>query len=389
LVTNDDRGGAAVLVARVARHLDPERYRVGLFVPRRGFLTELVGEGAEVFCEPAFSSNPARIGTGWTRHYQTLRSRAHVLSDWWQAGARLRRVVREEGFQVVSAFSPEPQVFCALAGLGLGVPVVVNPLQSFDERLNLEITLAAASLPSVRAVVAVSQAVGDEYRRLSQKLHVLYNGVDPEEFDAERVRPLLRARFGLSAETPVIGFVGRPTREKGVDLFLEAAARVHRERPEARFALIGVGVSAKYLGDHEYPFRKELPAVLEGLGLSGAALVTGPVDDVRPYIVDTDVIALPSRRDAAPLVGFEAMALGRPLVGFGVQGIPELARDGKEALLAPPEDVAGLSERMIALIDNPDERKRLGEQGRRRVKECFDLRQNVAKMGRLYESLSA
>lgn len=388
LVTNDDRGGAAVLVSRVARYLDPDRFAVSLFLPRAGFLSELVHGRAEVILDPDFAQNPPRHGAGISRIAHTIQSRAQVLARWWRAGQHLRRLVRERSFAVVSAFSPEPQVFCALAGLGMGVPVVANPLQSFDEAINLRISQLSAALPSVRAVLAVSRAVAEEYRALGPKVQVAYNGVDPDEFDPRAVTPALRQRFGVAPHTPIFAFVGRPTREKGIDLFLEAAARVHAQRPEARFALLGVGVSAKYLGAHEYPFRHELPAVLGRLGLGGVVLSTGPVDDLRPYLADVDAVVLPSRRDAAPLVGFEAMSMARPVVGFAVQGIPELVRDQEEGLLAPPEEVEALAGRMIALIDDPNRAKILGQQGRKRVIEHFDLRRNVAKMGEIYQHLA-
>ena len=388
LVTNDDRGGAAVLVSRVARYLDPARFEVSLFVPVRGFIAELVGDKARLFIEPSFRSTPARTAKGLSRFLQTVTSRVEIMRSWGVAAKRLIQIIRDENIQVLSAFGLEPHLFSAVVGGLTGVPVVLNPLQNFDEKINERIDQATASLPSVKAIAAVSETAAGPYRFLGSKVHVCFNGVDPEEFTAAGLTLLLRSRFGLDKSSPLIGFVGRPTREKGVDIFLRAAALVYQQRPQARFALIGTGVSSSHLQSAEYPFRQELPQMLSQLGIAEVTTITGAVEDVRPYLADLDIVVIPSRRDAAPLVAYEAMALGVPIVGADIHGIPELLRKDQDGLLAKVGEEASFAEAIIRLIDDEPLRKRLAASAHEHVITRFNLRENVAKMGALYERVA-
>jgi glycosyltransferase involved in cell wall biosynthesis len=387
LVTNDDRGGAAVLVSRVARYLDPTRFEVSLFLPVRGFIAELVKDTAQIFIEPSFQSTPARTTKGLSRFLQTVTSRIAVMRAWRIAAKRLIKIIREEDIQVLSAFGVEPHLFSAVVGGLTGVPVVLNPLQNFDEKLNERIDQATASLPSVKALAAVSQTAAQPYRFLGDKVHVCFNGVDPKEFTVTGLALLLRSRFGIDKQSPLIGFVGRPTREKGVDIFLRAAALVYQKRPQARFALIGTGVSNRHLQSTEYPFRRELPQMLSQLGIAEVTTITGAVEDVRPYLADLDIVVIPSRRDAAPLVAYEAMALGVPIVGANIHGIPELLRSEQDGLLARVENEASFAEEIIRLLDDEPLRRKLADSAHERVITQFNLRENVSKMGTLYESV--
>jgi glycosyltransferase involved in cell wall biosynthesis len=387
LVTNDDRGGAAVLVSRVARYLDPALFRVYLFVPVRGFIAEMVGDKATIFIEPSFQSTPSRPERGIARLIKTVKTRAQIIGVWAKAARRLSQIIKDEEIQVLSAFGLEPHLFSAIVGGLTNTPVVLNPLQNFDLKINERIDQFAASLPSVKALAAVSETAARPFRFLGSKVHVCFNGIDPEDFSKVGLRLLLRERFSIDKESPVIGFVGRPTHEKGIDIFLRAAALVYQKRPQARFALIGTGVSNTHLKNAEYPFRHELPQMLNELGISAVTTITGAVEDIRPYLADLDIVVIPSRRDAAPLVAFESMALGVAIVGANIHGIPEQIRHEQEGLLAKVGDEHSFAEEIIRLIDDQSLRKKLAEAAHERVMTKFNLRDNVAKMGALYESV--
>jgi glycosyltransferase involved in cell wall biosynthesis len=385
LVTNDDRGGAAVLVSRVARYLDPKQFDVSLFLPVRGFIAEMVGESARLFVEPSFQSTPSRQSVqGLARILYTLKTRADTILLWSRAARRMASLIKEHDIKVLSAFGLEPHLFCALVGAATRTPVVFNPLQNFDNPLNERIDQLAAVIPSVKALAAVSLAAARPFQFLPSKVNICYNGIDPDEFSTINLKRLLRERFHIPKESPVIAYVGRPTREKGIDIFLRAAALVHQKRPDARFALIGTGVSNAHLKSAEYPFRYELPRMIQELGLQGVTTMTGAVEDIKPYLADADIVVIPSRRDAAPLVAYEAMALQVAIVGANIHGIPEVLRDEQDALLAKVGDEHSFAEKLLRLLDDASLRARLIGSAHQRMLERFHLRTNVAKMGDLY-----
>ncbi len=94
----------------------------------------------------------------------------------------------------------------------------------------------------------------------------------------------------------------------------------------------------------------------------------------------SDVFVLPTRADCYSLVSLEAMACGLPVVVTDLGGIPDIVDEGKSGYLIVPDDFAALSDRLNALVTDPDLRRRLGAQGRVRAVEQFDCRASVARI---------
>src|SRR5207244_9631400 len=109
------------------------------------------------------------------------------------------------------------------------------------------------------------------------------------------------------------------------DLFLRGLAIARRSRPDMRAVLVGEG-----------PERSRIERLIGEVGLNGAVRLTGRVDDVRPYLRETRVVALTSEREGLPNAILEAMAMGRLVVATEVGGIPELVRNGREGFLVSP-----------------------------------------------------
>jgi glycosyltransferase involved in cell wall biosynthesis len=157
---------------------------------------------------------------------------------------------------------------------------------------------------------------------------VVHNGVDLDRFRPadEGARAMARARLGVPAAVPLAVCVGRVTRQKGQDVLLQAWPAIQRRCPDARLALVGGG--------------DLLP------GLRAAAppdvMVTGPVDDVRPWLAAADVVVLPSRWEGLSLTVLEAFAVGRSVVVSAVPGLAEVVTPDVGAQV-PPDDPEALA----------------------------------------------
>jgi L-malate glycosyltransferase len=149
---------------------------------------------------------------------------------------------------------------------------------------------------------------------------VIPNGVDLDQF----------ATSPLPVE-PVVTVVANLRPVKRHDLFLRGLAIARRSRPDVRAVLVGEG-----------PERSRIERLIGEIGLDGAVRLTGRVDDVRPHLRETRVVALTSEREGLPNAILEAMAMGRLVVATEVGGIAELVRNGREGFLVSPnpEDVA-------------------------------------------------
>jgi glycosyltransferase involved in cell wall biosynthesis len=122
------------------------------------------------------------------------------------------------------------------------------------------------------------------------------------------------------------------------------------------------------------------------LGVRDRVRFLGRRDDVPALLAAADALVLPSWQEGLPLVVLEAMAAGVPVVATSVGGTPEAVVDGETGLLVPPRDVPALTAAIDTLLDDPERARRLGEAGRRRVRERFDAAESTRRILGLYEA---
>lgn len=209
-------------------------------------------------------------------------------------------------------------------------------------------------------------AVGIDER----KIRVIYNGVDPREFgDASPMD--FRQRFGWPLDTVVVGYVGQFSRNKGVGDFVKAAELVLEREERCRFVMIG-GL------DEWNDCQQELRGYVRSQGLKDSVVFTGRIDEMEKAYAGLDTIVVPSRYDdPAPNVNIEAMASGIPVVATRMGGNPEIVIDGETGFLVEKGKPKQIAECIVRLARDEPLRKRLGNGGRKRAYEMFDVRKNA------------
>jgi glycosyltransferase involved in cell wall biosynthesis len=179
--------------------------------------------------------------------------------------------------------------------------------------------------------------------------------------------------LGLSAEEPVVGFVGRLTAVKDPILFLEAARLVYQQMPNVRFCIVGDG-----------ELRASVERQVEALGLTRCVHVVGWKQDMPAVYAGLDVLALSSRNEGTPVTAIEALAAGVPVVGTRVGGMADVVRDGETGLLVPAGDARALAAGIADLIRLPERARRLAEAGRDDVLCRYSRERLIADMESLY-----
>ena len=180
--------------------------------------------------------------------------------------------------------------------------------------------------------------------------------------DRTAARWMLRAALNLPREAQVIIGVGYGDLRKGADLFLAAARRVAAQRP---------GVQFVWVGDLGADLPPEIREGLAGGEDRSPVRQIDHVEDTDLHYAGADLLALTSREDPFPSVALEAMDAGLPVVGFdGVGGLTDLLREGAGAL-APPEDAAAFAEQVLALLQDRERARQLGDRGRELIRERF------------------
>ena len=213
------------------------------------------------------------------------------------------------------------------------------------------------------------------------KIHVIHGGIDTTRF-----RPLdgpeieaQRREWGLSPADFAFAVVGGYPlpRGKGQREFLQAAARIHAQIPQARFLIIGRGTMADILQSD-----------IARLGLTGQARLTPYVTDMPRAMNAINCLVLPQvGTEAFSGVVCEAFSCGKPVIASALDGIPEAFALGGCGELVPPENVSALADAMLerARLPLPSEAERM--RLHRRVAERVSLETHARRMERLYRQL--
>lgn len=188
----------------------------------------------------------------------------------------------------------------------------------------------------------------------------------------------VRARWEVGAGAALVVTVARLHPQKGLDVLLAAADRLHRERFDLRWLLIGEG-----------PLEAELRARIARLHLAGVVSLAGGRPSAADELAAADVVVIPSRWESGPLVALEALQLGRPLVSTPVGAVPRLVVDGVSGRLVPVGDPAALAAAVGAVLGDPSAARALGEAGRRALAARYDEAALVSAVEGLYREVQA
>ena len=247
-------------------------------------------------------------------------------------------------------------------------------LSSWCERVGLE---------GAARVIAVSKGmradVESAYPDVDPgRIEVIYNGIDSNAYRPDPATDVLE-ELGVDLSRPYVTFVGRVTRQKGLPVLLEAAARF---RPEAQLVLLAGVAETPELGAEVNGWLAKLRASRTGIIWSEEML---PRPAVAQILTHAAAFICPSVYEPLGIVNLEAMACQTPVVASAVGGIPEVVDDGLTGLLVPPSDPVALADAVNRILDEPDLGKRMGLAGRERAVAEFSWRAIAEETVALYE----
>ena len=195
-----------------------------------------------------------------------------------------------------------------------------------------------------------------------KKIKVIYNGIEiPEKIEK------------LKKDYIAIGTIGNLRKAKGHFNLIKAAKIVVEKYKNVKFYIIGEG-----------ELKEEILKMIKEEKLENFFILTGYVEDVYSYLKIFDVFVLPSLWEGCPVSLLESMGYGIASITTDVGDVPYIIENGKDGFIVEKNDYLKLSEKIIYLIENEEERKKIGEKAREKIKNYFSYEEMIKKYSSIY-----
>lgn len=306
-----------------------------------------------------------------------------------RAYRKLRRFFEERRFDVVHTHSSKAGIVGRAAAWSAHVPAVVHTVhgQAFHRyekpwKNFLYRNLERFAAKRCHRIFSVAQAMIEQCVEAGvaprDKYEVVYSGMDISKFIAAVPEPALREELGIPAGAPVIATLARLFPLKGYEFVLPAAIEVAKRHPAVHFLIIGDG-----------PMYDDLAKQIGAAGLTAHFHFAGLVapDQVCRYLALADLLWHLSLREGLPRSAVQALASARPVIGFRLDGTPEVVIDGQTGYCVEPESVGEVVARTLELLEAPERAAAMGANGRRLVAERFDHQYMSDHLERAYRKL--
>ncbi len=386
-------GGPGRSLYYILKFLDPRVIHRSVVLPREGVISELLtgrdpvgGDRASVVDDLVFEPNLvespiepwrrplARTDFQASITLKSARALGNVARGGW-AVATLAALARRGRYDLVYCNGTTADFAGAAIAWTSGVPALWHVRYTSVPRGARSVHRRLAASRGVRRILCVSKAAAALFPHCPEKVVVIHNALDVDEFAFRGVKPSLRAELGVDARVVIFGSQGRILPRKGYREMIRAAkialdAMTPSERAHARFVVLGDTPE-----DASVDHLAECRALVQSLGVEREVSFLGFRRDVKPYVADFDVAVLPSTfADPLPRAVMESMAMGKPVIAFDVGGVSEMLEDGKTGTLVRgnPPDVAGLAQQFLRYLRDPELRQGQGLLARRRIESTFD-----------------
>jgi len=384
-------GGGEIALLNLVRHLDSERVKSIVVLGSDGPLVERLGTEIESYVLPLPSgvadSKKDSLGVA------TL-FRIHEMIGVVLYIKRLARFIREHNIDLVHTNSLKADIIGGFAARLARRPVIWHVRDRIEEdylprpvvwlfRLLCRIVPTFVVAPSAAALRTVQRSgtrsatsgsgAADASSGTNARMSVVHDGTIVPRWSAQARKS--RALFR-------IGLIGRISPWKGQHIFLQAAAKVAKRFPDARFVIIG----AALFGENSYDQKvRQLP---RELGIENVVEFTGFREDIHTAIADLDLVVHASTTgEPFGQVIIEGMAAGKPVVATKGGGVPEIVEDGITGTLVPMGDAQAMADTICAMLADRDRAQAMGLRGRQRVEDHFTVALTARKIEKIYQHL--
>ena len=356
-------GGAETQIVNLVSGLDKQRYNISIVtLKERGPFAAKMAEQDVIF------------------HSDLMKSKLDV-----RVVPKLMKILKGNKTDILYTLDHDNAMFLGrICAKMANVPVCLTVMHTTNRR-NGENTIdffGRAMLPLSDILVATAQGQRQHLIEAGgirqDKLAMIYNGINAEEFNPEYKNFSLKKEFGIGDADPVAGILAAFKPEKAHVIFVQAAALVLKEIPNAHFLLVGDGVE-----------RENIERKISELNITENVHITGFRTDVPEIlsIFEVSVLCSYPRCETFSLAILESMAAGKPIITTDVGSLSEMVIENETGFLLPCGDPRALAEPIIKLFKDTELIKKMGRAARRLLEEKFTTSRMVEENEKLFEQL--
>lgn len=329
------------------------------------------GIGSTIVCEPGSDVDLAARRQGIPVH--NLHCAGDLDVRYW---FRLKSYFAAAAPDIVHSHSRRgADIYSGRAAASLGIPAVVSRRVDHNESP----LSSALRYSAYRRVIAISRNIAEVLHTSgvsADRLVTIRSAVDVAELAAECNVEHWRTSFSLDQSNIVGAIVAQLIPRKGHRFVFDVLPELCGRFPNFRLLVFGQG-----------PLKQDLNERVAKLGLSDKVFFAGFRPDLAAYLQCIDLLIHPALQEGLGVAMLNASAAAVPVIAFDVAGAREVVADGETGILVPPQDRTALLRAITQLVENPGQRRSMGQAGQIRMKNEFSVDAMVARHIELYRSV--
>jgi len=298
---------------------------------------------------------------------------------------KLRNFIRRQGIDLVQTFFVDSHIIGTLASSFTGNKKMVSSRRDLGYAyLTRELLMLRLINPFAVRLLGNSRAVktgiSQKEKLNPDRMDLIYNGVNLEEFDKinKDLRDKTKEKLNLPDGSLVVGLVANLRPIKNIELFIESASLVSQKMDNVYFMIVGQG-----------PSMDNLKKLSQKLKIEDRVIFVGHCNDIIPYLSIFDIGVLSSDSEGFSNSILEYMAASLPVVATEVGGNEEAIEHNQNGFLVKPKNPEQMSKRIIDLLTDNRLREQMGVAGRKKVEDRFTLSYMMNHLEKYYYSLVA
>ncbi len=388
LISDTNAGGVALVERLLAEYIDRDKYRVFIVACGSGPFAESMGKYADEYHNLNTGSYPRLQKYKKGKYVADILGPVKLIIWFMKSIWKFTKWLGQNKIDLIHSHGSHFDFIAGISSKFVGIPSlwhIHSPQVRRWARGGGLLTKGYLGSFLATRFIAVSDFEASRYHHSwKNKVIVVSNCVDVKSITSTQRSGELRKLIKASTGEKIVGIIAVLSKRKGLERFVDMAAKVSAKRSDVKFVIIG-----KVIDDMSEKILLELSHKAELLGISNETSFIKNLDNASSYMSDMDTFFMCSRpyTETFGLVVLEAMVTHVPVVSFANDAIPEIIKDNRNGFLIPEADTSKASEKILELLENKSVADKIKEQAYNDVCKKFDVPVFINKIQEIYDKL--